>query len=452
MQNLKFEPEQIPKWFSLPSDLFHDFHDHENFPKGFKPPKNKVFVGELLMPYNTEPINNRNPLLACGFTHVSPKTRPWNTRGETQATTGRLVDDTEWCDINDGMNTAKWSSAKIAQIARNAAYMFLDYEHQPGINAAMIQKMAELNKIALQNGSKMALWAQGLVQYHPMYMPITGQRDLKAAQYWANFYKNPTATANPIIYNTGVPVSMPFGYYTNSGSGEYLYGLMHAHEVAKLINPKIISLPTLWIQQEHVEGYKEMEVEIPRKQAPTVRRTVKLQAPASYVYGTALWGAVWDGWYHFEEGTVFTDDPNYASEEAYPTKTKRFAGVNISTRYLYKYFGFYNYVYLALWQMSQPHIKPIIEADGPWLLPEFKTKAANSWRTKDERLPSYCHLRVEPIIRYKWAADGKSILIIAQNPYNIDYETVTIRDETRGWQAEIILEGGWPTIGVAQIS
>jgi hypothetical protein len=454
MEIKSFIPEKTPDWFSLPSGIFHDFWRNPKFPKGFKPPNNKYFVGELMMPYDIENLNGKNPLLSCGFTHVAPNTRPHSAVGEPKNASGQLVNDTLWCDTNDGRNTSKWSAKNLIEVTKSVELLFLDYEHQNAIiNEAMIKKMAELNAAVEKQGSKMALWAQGLVNSHPMYMPETGAQNEGAARYWAEKYRNPRSSMNTMVAGANLKISMPFGYYLSYSTGEYIYSLMQAHEVGKLINPKIISMPTLWIQQEHVDNYATMDLEINRTKGGVLRRKVKLQAPATYVYSTALWGAVWDGWYHFELGRGFSDDPNlaahYDGEMPYPTK--RFKGANIDANYPNKYFGYYNYVYLALWQMSLPQNKAIIEAKTVWQIPDYKSDKSLFWRTGDERLPGFGHLRKEPIIRYKYNEAKTEALIIAQNPYNSGYETVKIRDSQHNWEAEITLEGGWAMMGIVKL-
>ncbi len=449
----QFNQENTPDWFSLPDGIFHDFYKNPKFPKGFTPPQNKYFVGELMMPFDIEDFKGKNPLLSCGFTHVAPNTTPQNGTPTPKHATGMLENDSNWCDINDGNNSTKWFSQKITERAKSVEILILDFEHTNTVNQNMVNKMAELNKAVEKQGSKMALWAQGLVAASPMYMPGTGVRNESAAKFWANKYRDPNSSTNMIVGGSGLKISMPLGYYLAYSTGEYIYSLMQAHEVSKLINPQIISMPTLWIQQEHVDNLVQMDLEINRPRGGILKRTVKLQAPASYVYSTALWGAVWDGWYHFETGRGFSDDKNMAArfEGETPYPTKRFKGANVWATYANKYFGYYNYVYLALWQMSQPHIKTIIELNTSWQIPDYKTDKNQNWRIGDERLPSYGHMRKEPIVRYKYNEAKTEVLIIGQNPYNAGYEKVTIRDTKQNWETELTLEGGWAQIGITKL-
>jgi hypothetical protein len=454
MAQLPFVSEKPPTWFSLPEGLLHDFWHNQAFPKGFSPPANKTFAADIVMPFNTPSPNGSNPLLACGFTHLNPNTVPNNITGGAKAHGFKLMSDPEWCDMTDGNNTNKWQVDKILNHTKTAKLIILDYESQHGQPTnAMINKMADINKKMNAAGSQLALWAQGLVQNYALYMPGTGEHSLVSAKYWAEKYQNPASAANPMVQRAGLGVSMPFGYYLSYGHGDYLHRLTQAHETAKLLKPGIQSLPSLWIQQEHVDGYTQSNIEIKQQNGNILRRNIKLQAPATYVYGTALWGAVWDGWYHFEEGRLYTTNSNMARPtDGYENMpTERYQGTNHRVRYVGKYMGYYNYVYLALWQMSQPHIKPIIEANTSWQIPEYKTNQENQWRQGNERLPSYAYIRKEPIVRFKYDLANKTVLILAQNPYNKDFQTLSIRDRAAGWQTEINLEAGWPQIGIVSL-
>jgi hypothetical protein len=447
-----FVPEKIPDWFTLPKGLFPDFYKNTSFPKNFSPPKNKIFAGSAILPFNIEPVNGTNPLIASGFSHAEPNTRPFTGKQLEKRKSFRLISDDDWCNTNDGTNTNYWQTKRLLEYCQEHSIVILDYEAQKGIiTPAMQKKMGEINQKVKQAGSKLALWAQGLVQAQELYMPSTGVANMESAKYWADKYQNPHTAANPMIANTAVPISMPFGYYLSEGKGDYLHKLMQAHETAKLINPNIISMPSVWIQQEHVDGYTQSEIDIKMSNGRYFHRKVKLQAPSPYVYGTALWGAVWDGWYHFEEGRIYTDDPDNASEnDGYVNPPqKKYLGSNHFARYINKYYGFYNYVYLAIWQLSQPHIKSIIEEDTQWQIPEYKTN--NNWRVGAEKLPSYAYIRKEPIVRFKYDKNDKKVLILAQNPYNTSFETVVIRDRNMGWETELKLEAGWPTIGTLHL-
>jgi hypothetical protein len=109
-----------------------------------------------------------------------------------------------------------------------------------------------------------------------------------------------------------------------------------------------------------------------------------------------------------------------------------------------KYFGFYNFHVLGMWQASQN--QDIIEAATKWEMPEIKTSKGNVWRVDDERYPSYVNFYKEPLVRTKLSADGKTLLVVACNPHNLGVEQVRIRRP--GGVAEYGLElvGDFPVI------
>jgi len=118
-------------------------------------------------------------------------------------------------------------------------------------------------------------------------------------------------------------------------------------------------------------------------------------------------------------------------------------GVETPVYYL-KYFGFYNYHVLGIWQASRH--KDIIKAATPWEMPELWTSRNKVWRTGDERYPSYVSLHREPLICVKLSGDGKTLLVLACNPHNQAVEQIRLRRP--GTQAEYAIElvGCFPVI------
>ena len=133
-----------------------------------------------------------------------------------------------------------------------------------------------------------------------------------------------------------------------------------------------------------------------------------------------------DGIYCWETGNGYSEDVADAGvigPDGYPTSERKIVnGVEKNATYYIKYFGFYNYHVLGMWQASQN--KSIIEASTPWIIPELWTSTNKVWRTGDDRYPSYCNFYKEPLIRAKYSADGKTLLVIACNPYNRDVQQV----------------------------
>jgi len=109
-----------------------------------------------------------------------------------------------------------------------------------------------------------------------------------------------------------------------------------------------------------------------------------------------------------------------------------------------KYFGFYNYHVLGMWQAARN--KDIIEAATSWEMPELWTSRNRIWRTGDERYPSYASLNKEPLVRAKLSSDGRTLLVIACNPHNQGVEQVRIRLPGRSTEYSFELVGDFPII------
>jgi hypothetical protein len=127
-----------------------------------------------------------------------------------------------------------------------------------------------------------------------------------------------------------------------------------------------------------------------------------------------------------------------------PMVKRNINGVDVDINYYLKYFGFYNFHVLGMWQASQN--KDIIEAPTHWEMPEIRTSKYNIWRVGDERYPSYVNFYKEPLIRVKLSANGKTLLVLACNPYNMGVEQVTIRRPGAAEKYTFELVGDFPII------
>jgi hypothetical protein len=109
-----------------------------------------------------------------------------------------------------------------------------------------------------------------------------------------------------------------------------------------------------------------------------------------------------------------------------------------------KYFGFYNFHVLGMWQASRN--KDIIEAGTAWEMPEIRSSKANVWRVGDERYPSYANLYQEPLVRTKLSADDKTLLVVACNPHNKGVQQVRVRRPGMVEEYSFELAGDFPII------
>jgi hypothetical protein len=118
--------------------------------------------------------------------------------------------------------------------------------------------------------------------------------------------------------------------------------------------------------------------------------------------------------------------------------------VEADLNYYLKYFGFYNFHVLGMWQASRN--KDIIEAATPWEMPEVRTDRNKTWRTGDERYPSYVNYHKEPLVRSKLSADGKTLLLVACNPHNRGVEQDRVRRPGTTGECGFELVGDFPVI------
>ncbi len=155
-----------------------------------------------------------------------------------------------------------------------------------------------------------------------------------------------------------------------------------------------------------------------------------------------------DGLQCWDIGTYYSENlEDYSSWQTGEASVKRnINGKEVNVNYYIKYFGFYNFHVLGMWQASQN--KDIIEATSTkWEMPEIKTSDHDgTWRTGDDRYPSYVNYYKEPLIRTKLSDDKKTLLVIACNPYNKGVEGVSIRrpGETEEYHFELV--GDFPII------
>lgn len=467
-----FAAQTEPWWFSLPGEgqLLADHFADPNFPKtqnglNWSPPSNKTFIGGNKLPYDIDYVNGRQPLLECGFTHIEHSTlvkdNPVQYPPKYQS--AFLVGDATWCNKSDPYNTAYWNTNFLAF---NVEYNILNFEQtSPSLlNQTHYDRIRQLREATEAAGGKLALWAQALVRPAPLWNIGSSTYDSTGAQYWADMYATPGLRRDALVTGAGLKVSNPFHYHTMYHEPRIWYQIIEAHDLAKLLDPAIESFHTIWIESEAVDGAVQQRFEydipaIPEYNMPAQTPYVgyaRGQTPASRVYMDALLGMYTDGFQHFDTGAFATNDIKYSWGETQggtpAHAVKNYKGNNYPIRYPHKYSGFYNYVHLALWQMSQPSIKAIIEHSSAWLEPEYNvTNKANVWRTGDEKRISYACLYKEPFVRYKMNAAGTQALVLAYNPCNEVTENLSIRPVGSAWTANLTLKADWPTWGIITI-
>jgi hypothetical protein len=153
-----------------------------------------------------------------------------------------------------------------------------------------------------------------------------------------------------------------------------------------------------------------------------------------------------DGLQCWEIGTYYSEDlRDYSDWRVREPVVKRTVnGAEVSLNFYLKYFGFYNYHVLGMWQAGRN--KDIIDAATPWEMPEFSTGTNGVWRVGDERYPSYASYYRAPLARTKLSADGKTLLLLACNPHNQGVQKAAVRRPGTTAEYAFELVGDFPVI------
>jgi hypothetical protein len=187
------------------------------------------------------------------------------------------------------------------------------------------------------------------------------------------------------------------------------------------------------------------------------RRRTKQPTPPCWIYNNTLLLAIVDGIGAFGLGNYSTNDSNKTNDKEpngfidnnanYVLGAKNqlnLNGFNFTVHYEPKYYGHINYIYLALWQISQPIPKLIIEANTEWNDAVFRvTNKANVQRVAPFNRPDYNAEYNEPVVQIKYDNTGTKCLIYCANPtLGMEQEVVQVT-LANGDTTTITLNGGW---------
>lgn len=431
-----------PAWFHVPQTrLAYDFDEGTWFPSGWSLPKGKFGCWEGAGKYTQTDRGGHHPMLDFGFTQIAENTLSANGQVPPKPQQCRVFGDAEWLQIDDGTNWKLWHNDSWINRGSYMKIVIPDFENGGHWqwNDSQFDTFRDL-----VGGFKrerpdclFGCWGIGVIPHSLRIFDRfdtdgrpTGVIDETAAGQWKAQYDTPRAHMNRIFDHCGLNFGNPSVYWLNGGNPAQLYAVVQEWEVGKLARPDVSNVISTWIQTEFVDGYPLSTYRFPGADGASIVRGIKHQAPPSYTYALSLFAHCrMDGAYCWETGNGYSEnvaDAGIAGEGGMQIPVLReFHGVTKNVFYYIKYFGFYNYHVLGMWQASRH--KGIIEAATPWLMPEIRTSTHHSWRTGDQRYPSYCNFHKEPLVRAKASADGKELLVIACNPYNKGAQTVDIR-------------------------
>ncbi|HML75161.1 MAG TPA: hypothetical protein PKB02_11790 [Anaerohalosphaeraceae bacterium] len=452
---------ELPAWFGVPQDrLAYDFDEGTWFPSGWSVPKGKFACWEGAAKYKQKDRGGRHPMLDFGFTHVAENTISAGGHVPDKQHQCRVFGDAEWLDMSRGGDQSLWHNDGWKSRGERMEIVIPDFENadhwkwNPQQFDAFRELVTDFKRARPE--CLLGCWGVGVTNHSLRIFDHfdadgrpTGVVNLAAAEQWAGRYDKPEVQLNRIFDYCGLNFGNPSVYWLNGGNPAHLYAVMQEWEMGKLARPDIPNVISTWIQTEFVDGYPLSTYRFKGADGTYQTRGIKHQAPPSLVYAFSLFAHCrMDGAYCWETGTIYSEDVADAGElgEGGMQKPVRrtFNGVDKDIYYYIKYFGFYNYHVLGMWQAGRN--KDIIEAKTEWFMPELFTSQGKTWRVDKERYPSYCNYYQEPLVRAKFSGDRGELLVVACNPYNRGVQTVRVREP--GAQREVSFEliGDYPVI------
>lgn len=456
----------LPSWFHTPTGrLGYDFDEGRWFPSGWSLPKGKYALWQGAAKARQQDRRGRNPMYDFGFTHVSPAAMTRNGSSGERARRAHLFGDNEWIPYDgardafaaDPTDPKNWQVEPFHRHAEECSIIIPDFE-APGSHAWTDAQYDAFGRLidAVRGRHLDVLigcWGVGVVRSSFRIFDSTwegrptGVVDERGAAEWRRKYDNPAADLHPVFERCHLNLGNPSVYWINNSKPSQLYAFVQEWEQGKLARPDVPNVLSTWIQVEFVDGYPLSPYRFTDADGRVRLEAIKHQVPASAVYALSLFGhCVMDGLQCWEIGTQYSEDvrdySDWRQREA-PVK-RNINGVETAVQYYLKYFGFYNYHVLGMWQASRN--KDVIEATTPWEMPELRTGADGVWRTGDERYPSYVSLRKEPLVRTKLSGDGRTLLVVACNPHNQGVQDVRIRRPGHKEEFGFRLVGDWPVI------
>lgn len=456
----------LPDWFHIPTQrLAYDFDEGNWFPSGWTLPNGKYALWQGAAKARQRDRNGQCPMYDFGFTHVSPIAMTPGGATGTRNHRGHLFTDNEWIPFDgskdgfsaDPTNPANWNIETFHHYADTCSIIIPDFEAPLYHTWKDSQYQAFANLIGDVRSRKPDLligcWGVGVLKssfriFDSFYEgKPTGVIDLNGAKQWRDKYDHPADDLHPVFNRCNLNFGNPSVYWINNSKPSQLYAFLQEWEQGKLARPDVLNVLSTWIQVEFVDGYPLSQYRFTDSGGKTRLENIKHQVPASCTYALSLFGhCVMDGLQCWEIGARYSEDlADYADwrvRESAPKHTIN--GMETPVYYYLKYFGFYNFHVLGMWQAAQN--KDIIEAATKWEMPELQTSPNNVWRTGNERYPSYVNFYKEPLVRVKLSADGKTLLVIACNPHNKSVEKVRIRRPGGTEEFEFQLVGDFPII------
>lgn len=456
----------LPEWFHMPTNrLAYDFDEGTWFPAGWTLPRGKYALWQGAAKARQQDRKGQNPMYDFGFTHVAPCAMTHNGATGSRERRALLFGDNEWIPHDgakdsftaDPTDPRNWKIEPFHAHADECEIIIPDFE-APGSHAWQDHQYEAFAKLigdvrARRPDLLIGCWGVGVLKSSFRIFDSrwegkpTGSADLTGAKQWRDFYNAPAADLNEVFKRCNLNMGNPSVYWINNSKPSQLYAFMQEWEQGKLARPQVRNILSTWIQVEFVDNYPLSLYRFTDAGGKTRVEGLKHQVPASATYALSLFGhCVMDGLQCWEIGTRYSEDlQDYSDWRVREPIVKRSVNnTEVALNYYLKYFGFYNFHVLGMWQASQN--KDIIEAATSWEMPEIFTSNNKVWRVGDERYPSYVSFNKEPLVRTKLSADGKTLLVLACNPHNKGVEQVRVRRPGSTAEYGFELVGDFPII------
>jgi hypothetical protein len=456
----------LPAWFHMPTNrLAYDFDEGDWFPAGWKLPRGKYALWQGAAKARQQDRKGQCPMYDFGFTHVSPIAMTHNGAQGTRERRAHLFTDNEWIAFDgakdsftaDPTDPKNWQIEPFHHYADTCAIITPDFE-VPNSYAWTDRQYDAFGKLIGDVRGRhpdvlIGCWGVGVLKASFRIFDSlwegkpTGVVDLTGARQWREKYENPSADLHPVFKRCNLNLGNPSVYWINNSKPSQLFAFLQEWEQGKLARPQVPNILSTWIQVEFVDNYPLSQYQFTDAEGKTRLEGIKHQVPASATYALSLFGhCLMDGLQCWEVGTRYSEELRDFSDWRVhePAVKRQINGVEVPLNYYLKYFGFYNFHVLGMWQASQN--RDIIEAATAWEMPEYRSSRTNVWRVGDERYPSFASLHKEPLVRTKLSADGRTLLVLACNPHNRDVEQVSLRRPGGTEEVRFELVGDFPII------
>lgn len=456
----------LPPWFHVPTNrLGYDFEEGDWFPSGWSLPRGKYALWQGAAKARQQDRKGQCPMYDFGFTHVAPYAMTRNGSQGTRERRALLFGDNEWIPhdgakdkfTSDPKDPKNWQIETFHHHAGQCAIIIPDFEaplshawqdYQFDAFGALINKVRKSHPDVL-----VGCWGVGVVRSSfRIFDSIhegkpTGVIDLNGARQWREKYSSASADMHPVFKRCNLNLGNPSVYWINNSKPSQLYAFVQEWEQGKLARPGVPNILSTWIQVEFVDNYPLSPYQFTDAHGRVRQEDLKHQAPASATYALSLFGhCLMDGLQCWEIGARYSEQlEDYSDWRVREPIVKRsINGMELDLNYYLKYFGFYNFHVLGMWQASRN--KDIIEAKTQWEMPQIRSSKANVWRVGEERFPSYANFYQEPLVRTKLSGDGKTLLVVACNPHNQTVQQVRVRRPGGVAEYSFELTGDFPII------